>query len=88
MPVDEIIEPRTALSWPNKFEIFGVGVSSINYDQAVDIIIQAAGRKQSAIVDHMPVHGLIEASSNPCLKNKINQFDIGAPDGQPVRGGH
>ena len=85
MRVNEIVEPRTAISWPNKFDVFGVGVSSIDYDQAIDVIIQAAVNKQPALVDHMPVHGLIDASSDPSLKHKINQFDIVAPDGQPVR---
>jgi hypothetical protein len=69
--VNQQLEPRTAISWPNKFDVLGVGVSSIDYDQAIDVIIQAAVNKQSALVDHMPVHGLIEASSDPALKQKI-----------------
>jgi len=83
--VNQQPEPKATISWPKKFDVFGISVSSIAYDQAVDVIIQAAVRKQAAIVDHMPVHVLIEASSDPTLKRKINQFDIVAPDGHPVR---
>jgi exopolysaccharide biosynthesis WecB/TagA/CpsF family protein len=47
--------------------------------------MQAASERRAMLVDHMPVHGLIEASRDPLLNEKINHFDIVAPDGQPVR---
>ncbi|MCA9470419.1 MAG: WecB/TagA/CpsF family glycosyltransferase [Nitrospirales bacterium] len=71
--------------WPRKFDLFGVSVSSTQYDEALATIIQAARERRSTIVDHMPVHGLIEASRDPDLRQMVNQFDIVAPDGQPVR---
>lgn len=37
------------------------------------------------LVDHMPVHGLIEACQDSSLNEKMRHFDIVAPDGQPVR---
>ncbi|HNP60670.1 MAG TPA: WecB/TagA/CpsF family glycosyltransferase [Nitrospirales bacterium] len=70
---------------PPKFNLFGIGVSRTDYQEATILLIQAAQERRSLIVDHMPVHGLIEACSDSSLKNKINQFDIVAPDGQPVR---
>lgn len=73
------------LPCPTKFDLFGIGISQIDYQEATDLLINAAQERRAMIVDHMPVHGLIEASSNPDLKEKINQFDIVAPDGQPVR---
>lgn len=51
MRVYEIIEPRTAIPWPRKFEVFGVGVRTIDYGQAIDVIIQATGNKQSALTE-------------------------------------
>ena len=45
----------------------------------------AARRGLPAVVDHMPVHGLMEAARRPELRAKLNSFDIVAPDGQPVR---
>lgn len=70
---------------PPKFNLFGIGVSQTDYHEATTLLIQAAQERRSMIVDHMPVHGLIEACSDFSLKDKINQFDIVAPDGQPVR---
>lgn len=73
------------LPCPPKFDLFGIGISRIDYQEATDLLIKAAQERRSMLVDHMPVHGLIEACSNSSLKDKINQFDIVAPDGQPVR---
>lgn len=70
---------------PPKFNLFGIGVSRTDYHEATTLLIQAAQERRSMIVDHMPVHGLIEACADSSLKDKINQFDIVAPDGQPVR---
>lgn len=72
-------------SCAQKFSLFGIGVSRIDYQEATELIIQSAQERRGMIVDHMPVHGLIEATSDPVLKEKINQFDIVAPDGQPIR---
>lgn len=77
--------PQNQSACAQKFNLFGIGVSRIDYQEATDLLIQAAQEHRSMIVDHMPVHGLIEATSDPVLKKKINQFDIVAPDGQPVR---
>jgi N-acetylglucosaminyldiphosphoundecaprenol N-acetyl-beta-D-mannosaminyltransferase len=70
---------------PTKHNLFGVNVSETSYNEATDLIMQAARERRSMLVDHMPVHGLIEASQDPSLNKKLNQFDIVAPDGQPVR---
>jgi N-acetylglucosaminyldiphosphoundecaprenol N-acetyl-beta-D-mannosaminyltransferase len=74
-----------ALRWPRKYELFGVRVSDTQYSELVDLLLEAAGCGQSAIVDHMPVHGLVEASTKPPLTEVFNDFDVVAPDGQPVR---
>jgi exopolysaccharide biosynthesis WecB/TagA/CpsF family protein len=70
---------------PAKHDLFGVRVSAICYNEAADFIMQAAKQRRAMLVDHMPVHGLIEATQDSILREKINHFDIVAPDGQPVR---
>jgi exopolysaccharide biosynthesis WecB/TagA/CpsF family protein len=70
---------------PRKHNLFGVNVSETSYNEATDLIMQAARERRSMLVDHMPVHGLIEASQDRLLNEKMNHFDIVAPDGQPVR---
>ena len=79
------LHPTDPVCWPQKHSLFGVNVSATTYDEALDVITRAAWSGLPATVDHMPVHGLVEASQNPSLKEKINSFDLVAPDGQPVR---
>lgn len=70
---------------PPKHNLFGVNVSQTCYEEATEIIMQAARERRPMLVDHMPVHGLIEACQDAVLNEKIKHFDIVAPDGQPVR---
>lgn len=76
---------QNGIKWPVKHDIFGVHVSATNYEEALQLIMGAAKQGLPAIVDHMPVHGLILASGNLDLKAIMNRFDIVAPDGQPLR---
>jgi exopolysaccharide biosynthesis WecB/TagA/CpsF family protein len=55
------------------------------YDDAVETIVAAAAAGIPAMVEHMPVHGLIQFSSTATLRDTINSFDIVGADGQPVR---
>lgn len=70
---------------PPKHNLFGVGISQTCYEESAAVIMQAARERTPMLVDHMPVHGLMEACQNPALNEKIQHFDIVAPDGQPVR---
>ena len=70
---------------PPKHNLFGVSVSQTSYEEATALIMQAAKERIPMLVDHLPVHGLIEACQDPSLNEKIQHFDIVAPDGQPVR---
>ena len=71
--------------WPKKYSLFDINISATSYQEALDCIISAAQKRTSALVDHMPVHGLITAVSDPEFRNTISNFEIVAPDGQPVR---
>jgi N-acetylglucosaminyldiphosphoundecaprenol N-acetyl-beta-D-mannosaminyltransferase len=73
------------MNWPTKYDIFGVQVSATNYAELVDRLIRAAQTGERAIVDFMPVHGLVESHKDPSFKAMMNQFTVIAPDGQPVR---
>jgi N-acetylglucosaminyldiphosphoundecaprenol N-acetyl-beta-D-mannosaminyltransferase len=68
-----------------KYELFGVNISPVTYEKAVEFIISSAQQRVGAIITHLPVHGLVLASRDAILREKINSFDIVAPDGQPVR---
>ena len=70
---------------PPKHDLFGVSISQTSYEEATALIMRAAKDRSPMLVDHMPVHGLIEACQDPSLNEEMRQFDIVAPDGQPVR---
>jgi N-acetylglucosaminyldiphosphoundecaprenol N-acetyl-beta-D-mannosaminyltransferase len=72
-------------AWPAKLSLFGVRISATDYDQAEALVLEAAQRRQGAIVTHLAVHGLMTAARDEHYRSRINAFDIVAPDGQPVR---
>lgn len=73
------------VKWPDKFNLLKVMVSATTYAKALDAIIAAASLRLHACVDHMPVHGLITASTDKEFGAAINKFDMVCPDGHPVR---
>lgn len=70
---------------PDKVDLFGVGVSVAEPDAVCETVLHWAADRRSAIVDFMPVHGLIEAVRDKAHRQRMNRFDIVACDGQPIR---
>jgi N-acetylglucosaminyldiphosphoundecaprenol N-acetyl-beta-D-mannosaminyltransferase len=79
------MDNSSPIVWPIKHDVFGVHVSATCYDEVVQKVIAAASSKQPALIDFMPVHGLIPAVQDRKHLARLNQFEIVAPDGQPVR---
>ena len=73
------------MKWPQKHNVLGVEISAITYDDALVFVTRAAINRTSACMTHLAVHGLIEGNRNAHYRRVINDFDIVAPDGQPVR---
>ncbi len=71
--------------WPPKSNLFGVEVSVTNYQEVVRAIIQAALSGERGVATFLPVHGIVTAATNSEFRKRINQCDVVAPDGQPVR---
>ena len=71
--------------WPQKYNLFGIGVSATTYNEAQDVVILKAKGKKSACMTHLAVHGLTEGTRDMQFRTILNGFDIIAPDGQPVR---
>lgn len=76
---------RPHLDWPRKHEVLGIGISATTYDESIAAILAAAQARRSAVVSLHAVHAVVTASRDPALRAKVNQFDLVAPDGQPVR---
>jgi N-acetylglucosaminyldiphosphoundecaprenol N-acetyl-beta-D-mannosaminyltransferase len=73
------------IAWPPKQDLFGVGVSVVDCQSACDAIMQAARRRQPAVVSAFSVHALIEATSTPERARDAGRFAMITPDGQPLR---
>jgi N-acetylglucosaminyldiphosphoundecaprenol N-acetyl-beta-D-mannosaminyltransferase len=80
-----IAEDLDRRPWPPKFDVLGIGVSATTYEEAIDLIVEAARRRQSAVCSHFAVHSVVSAAQDPILRKGVSTFDIVAPDGQPVR---
>lgn len=70
---------------PSKLNLLGVGVSRVDYNLAVERIIQAAKARESFGVTALAVHGVMEAKQDAKFAAKLNTLHLITPDGQPVR---
>jgi exopolysaccharide biosynthesis WecB/TagA/CpsF family protein len=80
-----IVKAVAPPAWPQKLDVYGVGISRTTYDEAVAAILQAALRRDAAIVACYAVHAVVTAGRDPELRRQANSFDMITPDGQPVR---
>lgn len=69
----------------HKVELFDVPVSIITRQETVEFVLDYARKERQSTVAFMPVHSLMTAVESSVFKTAIEQFDIVAPDGQPVR---
>lgn len=76
---------RSDIRWPRKVDVLGVEISATTYEEATDAIIEAAQQRNGGAVTCHPVHGLMEAKRDPELANRLSDFNMITPDGQPVR---
>jgi len=70
---------------PRKVDLFGVGISVTDYEEAASRIIDAAARRESFAMTALATHGLTEAVRDPGLRAAVAGIDLVTPDGQPVR---
>ncbi len=68
-----------------KHNIIGILIHAVNYNVAVDHIVQAAHERRPMAVSALAVHGLMTGVLDSEHKYRLNQFDLLVPDGQPVR---
>jgi N-acetylglucosaminyldiphosphoundecaprenol N-acetyl-beta-D-mannosaminyltransferase len=80
-----MLSTEAAPAWPAKKNLFGVQVSATRYEEVVRTVIEKAQRRQRGVVTCLAVHGIVTAAVDPQYGGRVNQCDIVAPDGQPVR---
>jgi exopolysaccharide biosynthesis WecB/TagA/CpsF family protein len=77
---------RNKVPFPAKVELFnGVQMTPTTYAEAVETCIAAAQARQPALCAFAANHILAMAAKEPDFRGRMNQFDLVAPDGQPVR---
>ena len=68
-----------------KKNLLGVAVDAVDYDAAVDRIIQSAYASERCTVAALAVHGVMTGVQDDRHRYRLNHLDIVVPDGQPVR---
>ena len=79
------MEGKDSGIWPRKHNVLGVGISATTYDELVESVIEAAKMREPACVSHLAVHGLVIGSRDPVMREILNELEVVAPDGMPVR---
>ncbi len=66
-----------------RVDILGVGVSAVELDSAVDVVMQAARRRDQCYVCVTGAHGIIESQDDGTLRQIHNRSLLTVPDGMP-----
>lgn len=65
-------------------DVLGVKVSALNMSSAVDIADRWIATRRCGYICLTGVHGVMEAQSDPALRQILNRALINAPDGMPL----
>jgi N-acetylglucosaminyldiphosphoundecaprenol N-acetyl-beta-D-mannosaminyltransferase len=68
----------------SRFNVLGVGVSALSFEQARDLIVGVHGRTRVGYICLATAHGLTEARRDPQLRQIYNQSWLTTPDGMPL----
>ncbi|WP_166238554.1 WecB/TagA/CpsF family glycosyltransferase [Paenibacillus turpanensis] len=70
-----------------RHSICGVKVNAMDYEQAVQRIVDAAKAGEPCAVSALAVHGVMTGCLDEEHRRRLNGLDLVLPDGQPVRWG-
>lgn len=68
-----------------RYNILGVQVNAIDYEAAVDKVIDAAKAGQPLATTALAVHGVMTGALDAEQRYRLNHLDLIVPDGMPVR---
>lgn len=69
---------------PPRYNVLGVGISALTFQQARDLVIGVRGTRQRGYICCGTAHGLVEARSDRSLRDILNQSWLTTPDGMPL----
>ena len=67
-----------------RYNLFGVGISSINLEDAVSLLVDAPASGCRLRAHFCATHTLVEAASDPDLQRALAEADLVLPDGMPL----
>ncbi len=70
-----------------KHPLLGVRISAVDYEYAVQKILEAATAGKPLAVSALAVHGVVTGYLNIMDRRRLNGIDLVVPDGMPVRWG-
>ena len=68
----------------SRFNVLGVGISALSFEQARDLIIGVHGQARVGYICLATAHGLTEARRDPELRRIYNESWLTTPDGMPL----
>jgi exopolysaccharide biosynthesis WecB/TagA/CpsF family protein len=68
-----------------KKNVLGILIDAIDYESAVEFVVQAARERRAAAISALAVHGVMTGVLDHEHQYRLNRFDLLVPDGQPVR---
>src|SRR5262249_50287502 len=68
-----------------KRNVLGVVVDAVDYDAAVERVMDAARQRRPLSLTVLAVHGVMSGVRDPLHNARLSAIDVVTPDGQPVR---
>ena len=68
-----------------KKNILGVQIDTVDYEGAVNRVVESAKAKRGMAVTALAVHGVMTGATDSTHRYRLNSFDMIVPDGMPVR---
>lgn len=68
-----------------RHNILGIRINAVDYESAVQQIVDAAREERPLALSALAVHGLMTGALDAEHRFRLNHFDLLVPDGQPVR---
>lgn len=68
-----------------EFNLLGVNISAVDYEAAVEKIVDAANQRKPLGVSALAVHGVMTGVMDDVHRHRLNELELIVPDGQPVR---
>jgi N-acetylglucosaminyldiphosphoundecaprenol N-acetyl-beta-D-mannosaminyltransferase len=69
---------------PQRFNVQGIGISAMSFDDAVEMLCKAPSQGRKLRVHFAAVHTMVEASRSAEMHNCLATAEVIAPDGAPL----